>query len=1675
MSLKKTTSKPILKKILRGFVRTVLVLFVIFILLILFIRSPWGQDFIVGKVISYVSEKIDTKFEIGKLYLTFSGNLTLEELLLEDEAQDTLLYTQYLEADVPLMPLIFGDEIKVDLVDWKGLKANVNRKDSIPGYNFQFIMDAFASEDVENQNTEAQKPLQISMGMINFSDFDLTYNDELNGIDTQLKLGQFNLKSQKIDLEAMKFHFSEVHLKQTSLIYLQSKAFKSEDTEEESVLPQIIIDRLDIEKTNLNYTSIPDKMKSEITFEKFSFHKLSADLNDQDISLENLSLVDSQIALEMNSNAEKELDENENQTFSWPQWKVNVAEIELKNNKIEVSQNEKKPVSGQFSTEAIALTDFNFDAEHLKFSKNKRFSINLNNFQFKDKSGLELNQFAVNTQLNQNGISLNDIRLKVNNSLLFADLKLDYKTLEDFIKSPESAQFDFKVEDVQVDIADALLFLPELKQNPNFKALTKHKFTGDFSLAGNLEELQIPQFDLNWGDNTSLTLNGNLNQVTDVDSLGINLKNYAFKSSKIDIAEFIQEDSLGVSIPKTLVLEGQFQKNTDVFSTQSKLKIPEGIIDLEGNFSNTTTIEYALNLNVKSLKLGDILQNPEIGELSMSINSKGKGNSINELSAEFSSTIDSIRYADYTFSTMKLNGEIKKGQGNLKFDYDDDNLKFNLISKIHLDSLSSQIDTEIDLQGIRTQKLGLTKKDLRAKVLTKLQFKGNLDDFSLDAQFKNALVIYEGNQYNISDINFTSTINPTQTKADFSSRFLNFNLNANADVDNISKALKTHFKRHFDSDFTESETLSDSPVKLNFDLNFTETPILSEVFMEGIQEMDTLKSSLRFDEEKQSLTSNITLPYLNFNDIEIKGLQFKLDSNKNAFDINLGFENIKAEPLDIAQTEITGVFKNKRLDLNLKALRDEKAFFNSSISTTFEDDGLYRINLSSENLILNGKPWSISENNEIVYQNNAIQVSDFVLNRNAQEIKITDDLEVEKTHLGLVFKNFKLSSITNYFNPDKALANGDLEGDFVVIEPFSSQGLISNLQIDNLKITQILLGNLKLKAEATSDDNYNLDLSLKDAGIDFDLNGIYHTNVDESDIDLDLNLNKLNLGKIEDFAGDYIKDSGGNLYGELKVKGNLADLSYDGFLGFKQAQFNLKTLNTAFKFKDEKIDFSNDKMILNGFDIEDEKGNTITANGSATFEEITNPTFDLSFEAQNFQLLNSTAEDNDLYFGKLVFDVSALLTGDLDLPKLDVDLTIKDESDITYIVPTSQASIEERDGIVVFVNKKNPDNIMTQKEDDALNAKISGIELKSNIKIEKQSKVKVVIDKRTNDNVSVQGGGDFKFDMDKSGRMDLVGKYKVTSGSVELNLYNLVKRKFEISPTSSVTWSGNPYDADLDIRAIYNIKTSASALMASQTAGENLSFQNKYRQKLPFMIYMDINGELTSPELGFELDMPENKQGAIDGSVYGRIKQVNQEEDQLNKHVFSLLVLSKFYPEAGSDGSQGGGASIVSKKLNQVLSDQLNTFSDKLIGDTGISLNIDVNSYTDYQGNSVEDRTDVDVTAQKKFMDDRLVIEAGSTVNVQGSQRSNESQTGLSDVSVEYLLTEDGRWKLRGFRKSEYENVIDGQVFISGVALIFTREFNKFKELWSKAYRESLEKENAETENKTKESNQDKQ
>jgi len=383
------------------------------------------------------------------------------------------------------------------------------------------------------------------------------------------------------------------------------------------------------------------------------------------------------------------------------------------------------------------------------------------------------------------------------------------------------------------------------------------------------------------------------------------------------------------------------------------------------------------------------------------------------------------------------------------------------------------------------------------------------------------------------------------------------------------------------------------------------------------------------------------------------------------------------------------------------------------------------------------------------------------------------------------------------------------------------------------------------------------------------------------------------------------------------------------------------------------------------------------------------------------------------------------------------------------VVPEEQLDIQERDGVVIFVNRENPDDILTGNEKEEASNRISGFDIDMAVEIAEDVVFNIVLDQRTDDRLQVQGEANFKLNIDPNGTIGLNGSYELNNGFYQTNLYNLVSRKFEIRPGSSITWMGDPFDAKLDVTAIYEVETSPAPLMAEVTSGIDKGLASTYQGKIPFLVHLNVEGKITEPNLSFELDIPKDDQSDVGGVVYGRVQQLNEQESELNKQVFSLLAFNRFFPTTGSDGSSGGASILARNNVNQVLSGGLNAFSEKILGNIGFELDFDLDSFTDYRGTTAQDRTQLNINAKDQFFDDRLIVSVGSSVDVNGSAQPGQEDTPIiGNVSLEYLLTKNGRFRLKGYQKSEYTNIIDGQLIVSGLAFIFDREFNKFSKLF---------------------------
>ncbi len=270
--------------------------FAVFILLVLFVRSPWGQDIIVSKATDYVSGKTGTEVGIDKLFIGFSGNIVLEGLYLEDKSGDTLVYSKSLEANLPLGPLLFGTKINLKSLTWDGLKANISRTKNSENFNFSFLMDALVPQDTVAPANPSE-PLDISIGTLDFTDFDLTYTDGFLGIETSIKLGKLSLDAEKTDLNALRFELDELSLADTEITYTQTKPFVAETDTTEPTLPVISINELTLDNVSINYHSLPDGLLAQVAIGKLNLDLPKADLTTNSFEIDALSLDNSIISL----------------------------------------------------------------------------------------------------------------------------------------------------------------------------------------------------------------------------------------------------------------------------------------------------------------------------------------------------------------------------------------------------------------------------------------------------------------------------------------------------------------------------------------------------------------------------------------------------------------------------------------------------------------------------------------------------------------------------------------------------------------------------------------------------------------------------------------------------------------------------------------------------------------------------------------------------------------------------------------------------------------------------------------------------------------------------------------------------------------------------------------------------------------------------------------------------------------------------------------------------------------------------------------------------------------------------------------------------------------------------------------------------------------------------------
>ena len=309
-------------------------------------------------------------------------------------------------------------------------------------------------------------------------------------------------------------------------------------------------------------------------------------------------------------------------------------------------------------------------------------------------------------------------------------------------------------------------------------------------------------------------------------------------------------------------------------------------------------------------------------------------------------------------------------------------------------------------------------------------------------------------------------------------------------------------------------------------------------------------------------------------------------------------------------------------------------------------------------------------------------------------------------------------------------------------------------------------------------------------------------------------------------------------------------------------------------------------------------------------------TYNLSFRSAKIKALNTTPRDNEQFYGVVMANGGIEIEGQAQQVNLKCFGTTLPGTDIK-ISMENQSEVKQYD----FLEFVKPDATETESAffTNGSNKKESGFNLSITIEATPDASVQLIYNSQIGDVIRAKGEGILLFGMDSKGNMSLSGNYNPTEGDYLFTLQNVINKRFSIEPGGSILWSGDPYNAVVDLKAIYKLKASLYDL---PTSYQPFSQTNR----VPVECIIILEDELANPTIGFDIKFPN-----IEEPLRDELLQFFNTEEEMNKQILSLIVLGKFYtPEYLRGTFEAQNPNMIGTTASEVFSNQLSNWLSQI-------------------------------------------------------------------------------------------------------------------------------------------------
>ena len=1595
------------------YIRFGLIIIAILLLLLLFasilIRIPAVQNYAQQKIMQSLSDKYDADWHIDQLKISFIDQIEAQGILLMDQKSDTLLSAEQLTIDIGLFSLL-GKKIAIDDIAIKNGKINLYElPDDEMNYSFAIPQSNNSDDDNDADANDTHTRWAFDIDKIKLDQIALDYKTK----DTEVRLKQdaLYIGIENLDLEKKVISLNKL-TSQNSYTYL---SLPSGSDEASSILPdmgwKVAIDNIEMYQKSVEIDGVKANHFKELNI-------VAQDLNYQSDSM----TVDV-----------KQLNGNYNDQINL---KEGSAELKIHQEKIDATQVIFRTKDDQILADQLSLdlSKRSYDLKNLNTDISYKLLKILEPFLPEDLKlikGEKWKAKAKQLHYDHELIQINKLDLQYGNAITLKG-SFNLQALNRDFENPKSVQLNIdmlKADLHQLDGMYSAFTIPDSLQQYQY-------LTASGVASGRLQELNLERFSITLDDVLQATTEGTVRNINNPDALSYDLDFNNFNLNTLK-APYVSSENINVTALGQLNYVGKLSGDRTNVSLDGQLQSELGDANANvvlGIGDGLDSLSYIGNLALSKFDIGTLLKDESLGTMTLTVDVDGQGTQLQKGNTKLNGVIKDFEYRGYTYKTIKINAFVKEGQIEGFIDIDDPNAQLQYDGTLSIGEENSTFDFSMQVDTVNLLSLNLYNNDLSFSGAIQSQL-----SLPLSSRSNQKVLIQDLYLSNLTDNFYEDSISISAlSQADstfliIDSDVLELNMDGIYQIADLPASFNDLAKAYIDTDTVIAHTkVSSRNIHLYGKLN-TLIPLNIYLANDGLQSKP-MSIDVKVDFEQNSLLGKIEVDSFYYNDFFSEHIKLNAATADKVIDVAIVGNMNTYNGTPINTLTFDNSISNSMIESTLSAIDkfDKTILMLSTHSKYNPNEIVARI---QDTVILNDNEWKILSDNLIRIENDCINVSNFEMTDGLESIKVNSDLE-GKEKLSVVFENFEVGEFTDLLLKNGSTTTGTINGEIDIGDLCSTPYFIVNLAVENIIYDSLAVGTLAISADSEPKNSLiKSNLSLE--GPTNKVLGSANYKTSTGEIDMHLSIDSLQLLLLDPFLEDIIKDSEGYISGELDLTGTTQNPEIKGKAKLSNSLTTIVANNTKYSLHDHVINFDGSSIDIGELEIIDEEGNAAKLKGEILHDNLKNMFVDIQIETDKFIFLNTTHQENPVFHGKVYLDAQGEIIGPPSLLAVNVVAKSLPGTAIT-ISPYSAETYLRED----FITYGKPQDFNDLSDEYLLQlSQEFPFDVTLLLDVSEESKLTLVVDPINGDKVEGYGSGDLKIQLNPYGEQEFYGVYTVKEGTYTFSYGDFIFKEFEIKEGGSVVFNGDLLDAEVNIDAVHKVYTTTYELVKNEPNIDPSDLSNA-QSRTNVEVYLTLVGPLSETQILLDIQVPDLESSSLISPVDNRLRDIRDDPNELNNQVFGLLIFNSFIVSQNSASGIGSiGSNLALSSISDLVSSQLNNFAQRYI--KGVDVNINVNSYDSEYVNSGAggNVTEVGLQVSKQLFNDRLSVSATGNLDFEGNDQENYSKV-VGDFILEYKLTQDGRYRVRVFSKTDYDRLFNENNNKKGVSLFFKKSFD---------------------------------